>query len=144
MRSVNKVILIGNLTRDPELKQTQSGQPLATFGIATNRTWTNSNGERQNSTEFHELVAWARLADFASQHLRKGKLIYIEGYLKTRSWETEDGTRRFKTEVIVQDLIILSKRGDEEGMDFDADAAQPIDVEMVAEDIGPEIEEDLF
>jgi len=90
------------------------------------------------------LVAWARLADFASQHLRKGKLIYIEGYLKTRSWETEDGTRRFKTEVIVQDLIILSKRGDEEGMDFDADAAQPIDVEMVAEDIGPEIEEDLF
>lgn len=111
MRSVNKVILIGNLTRSPELKQTQSGQPLATFGIATNRTWMGTNG-RQSSTEFHELVAWARLAEFAAQNLRKGKLIYVEGYLKTRNWEAEDGTRRFKTEIIVQDLIILSKRGD--------------------------------
>lgn len=121
MRSVNKVILIGNLTRDPELKTTQSGQPLATFGLATNRSWTSSGGQKQTSAEFHELVAWARLAEFAAQNLRKGKLVYVEGYLKTRSWESEDGTRRFKTEVIVQDLIILSKRSDggydeEEGM----------------------------
>ena len=118
MRSVNKVILIGNLTRDPELKQTQSGQPLATFGIATNRTWTNSNGERQNSTEFHELVAWARLADFASQHLRKGKLIYIEGYLKTRSWDTPEGVKKFKTEIVVKDMIRLEKRSKDNKDDY--------------------------
>ena len=71
MRSINKVILIGNLTRDPELKTTQSGQPLATFGIATNRTWTNSHKQKQNSTEFHELVAWARLAEFARKFIKR-------------------------------------------------------------------------
>lgn len=133
MRSVNKVILIGNLTRDPEMKTTQSNQPLTTFGIATNRTWTNGTGQTQTSTEFHELVAWARLAEFANSNLSTGKLVYIEGYLKTRSWETDEGIRRFKTEIVVQDLIILSKKADgtyEEGesvslSDEELDAAEP-------------------
>jgi len=146
MRSVNKVILIGNLTRDPELKQTQGGQPIAIFGLATNRTWTSA-GQRQTSTEFHELVAWARLAEFASQNLRKGKLVYVEGYLKTRSWEDKDGTRRFKTEIIVQDLIILSKR---ENGGYDEPQIDPdMDAPMLDNDHGANMDpmahdEDLF
>ena len=110
MRSVNKVILIGNLTREPEVKQTQGGQAVATFGIATNREWATREGSRQSSAEFHELVAFARLADICGQFLRKGNLVYIEGYLKTRSWIAEDSTRRFRTEVVVNDMIRLEKR----------------------------------
>ena len=110
MRSVNKVILIGNLTRDPEMRQTPSGQYVTTFGIATNREWVNQAGERKSSTEFHDLVAWARLAEICKQYLRKGKLIYVEGYLKTRSWDTPEGVKKFKTEIIVQDMIMLEKR----------------------------------
>lgn len=110
MRSVNKIIIIGNLTRDPEMRQTPNGQNVTTFGIATNREWVTQNGERKNSAEFHECVAWARLAEICSQHLKKGNLVYVEGYLKTRSWEAEDGTKRFKTEIVVQDMIILEKR----------------------------------
>ncbi len=110
MRSVNKVILIGNLTRDPEMRQTPSGQYVTTFGIATNREWVNQKGERKSSTEFHDLVAWARLAEICQKYLKKGKLIYVEGYLKTRSWDTPEGIRKFKTEIIIQDMIMLEKR----------------------------------
>jgi single-strand DNA-binding protein len=109
MRSINKVILIGNLTRDPEMRETPNGQSVTTFGIATNRAWT-SNGEQKSSAEFHECVAWAKLAEICSNYLKKGNLIYVEGYLKTRNWEAEDGTKKFKTEVVVQDMIILEKR----------------------------------
>ena len=118
MRSVNKVILIGNLTRDPELKTTASGQAIATFGLATNRQWTTSSGEKRNSAEFHECVAWAKLAEICKDYIRKGMLVYVEGYLKTRSWDMEDGTRRFRTEVVLQDMIILEKRGDGGGGDY--------------------------
>lgn len=110
MRSINKVILVGNLTRDPELKQTQSGQPVATFGIATNREWATKDNDRKKSTEFHEIVAWARLAEICAEYLKKGKLIYIEGYLKTRSWSAENGEKRFRTEIVMQDMIMLDKR----------------------------------
>lgn len=110
MRSINKVILIGNLTRDPEVKETQSGQTVTTFGIATNREWTIGEGERKKSTEFHEVVAWAKLAEICGKYLSKGKLVYLEGYLKTRSWENEDGEKRFRTEVVLQDMIMLEKK----------------------------------
>ena len=112
MRSINKVIIIGNLTRDPEMKETQGGQKITSFGMATNREWSTSGGERKKSTEFHEVVAWAKLGEICVEHLQKGKLIYIEGYLKTRSWETEEGDKRFKTEIVAEDMVILSKRGD--------------------------------
>lgn len=119
MRSVNKVILIGNLTRDPELKTTTSGQSIVTLGLATNRQWTTSSREKRSSAEFHECVAWAKLAEICRDHLHKGMLVYVEGYLKTRSWDMEDGTRRFRTEIVLQDMIILEKRkGDGEGDDF--------------------------
>lgn len=120
MRSVNKVILIGNVTRDPELRQTQSGQAVCTFGLATNREWVTSDSRKKSSAEYHEIVAWAQLADICSKYVRKGKLLYIEGYLKTRSWDTPEGIRKFKTEVVIQDMIMLEKRKDGEyAMDDD-------------------------
>lgn len=118
MRSVNKVILIGNLTRDPELKTTTSGQSIVTFGLATNRQWTTSGGDKRNSAEFHECVAWAKLAEICNDYLKKGMLVYVEGYLKTRSWDMEDGTRRFRTEVVLHDMIILEKRKDGDEIDY--------------------------
>lgn len=114
MRSVNKVILIGNLTRDPELKTTTGGQSIVTFGLATNRQWTTSSREKRSSAEFHECVAWAKLAEICKERLRKGMLVYVDGYLKTRSWDLEDGTRRFRTEIVLQDMIILEKRKTED------------------------------
>ena len=129
MRSVNKVILIGNLTRDPELKTTTGGQSIVTFGLATNRQWTTSNGEKRSSSEFCEIVAWARLAEICKDYLKKGMLVYVEGYLKTRSWENPDGTRRFKTEIVANDMIILEKRADREAVDAMMEEAgmQPTD-----------------
>lgn len=137
MRSVNKVILIGNLTRDPELKTTTSGQSIVTLGLATNRQWTTSSREKRSSAEFHECVAWAKLAEICCDHLKKGMLVYVEGYLKTRSWDMEDGTRRFRTEIVLQDMIILEKRkGDGEGDDYVPEAGDQMtsEPEMIAED----------
>jgi single-strand DNA-binding protein len=123
MRSINKVIIIGNLTRDPVVKTTQSGQPIATFGVATNREWITRDSQRHSSTEFHEVVAWAKLAEIAEKYLRKGKLVYIEGYLKTRSWDAPDGSgKRYRTEIVAQDVVMLEKRPrDMEGMDGGSD-----------------------
>ena len=110
MRSVNKVILVGNLTRDPEMKTTQSGQVIVGFGIATNREWVTSDRERKESAEFHECVAWAKLGEICHKYLKKGKLVYVEGYLKSRSWEDEKGEKKFRTEIVVNDMIMLDKR----------------------------------
>ncbi len=119
MRSINKVIIIGNLTRDPVMKMTQSGQPVATFGVATNRQWMTRDNQKHMSTEFHEVVAWAKLAEICDQYIRKGNLVYIEGYLKTRSWEgTEGEGKRYRTEIVIQDIIMLEKRK-QDGDDFD-------------------------
>ncbi len=114
MRSINKVILIGNLTRDPELRQTPNGQNVVTFGIATNREWITRDGRKQNLAEYHDLVAWANLAEICKRYLKKGKLIYVEGYLKTRSWDTPEGIKKFKTEIVVQDMIMLDRRPHDE------------------------------
>lgn len=96
------------------MRQTPNGQQVCTFGIATNRQWMAKDGSKHSSAEFHELVAWAKLAEICGQYLKKGKLIYVEGYLKTRSWDTPEGIRRHKTEIIVQDMIMLDKKGDGE------------------------------
>jgi single-strand DNA-binding protein len=111
MRSVNKVILVGNLTRAPEMRQTPNGQSVTTFGVATNREWTTKENDRKSSAEFHECVAWAKLAEICNQYLSKGQLVYVEGYLKTRSWDTPEGVKKFKTEIVVKDMIRLEKRG---------------------------------
>lgn len=118
MRSVNKVILVGNLTRDPEVRSTPNGQSVTTFGIATNRDWVTRDGQRHTSSEYHEIVAWSRLAEICGQYLKKGKLVYIEGYLKTRSWDTPEGVKKFKTEVVIQDMIMLEKRQQNGDQDY--------------------------
>ena len=143
MRSINKVIIIGNVTRDPEIKQTMSGQPIATFGIATNRDWMTRNNEKHTSSEFHEVVAWAKLADICSKYIRKGKLVYIEGYLKTRSWDTPEGVKKFRTEIVINDLIMLDKRAPGESQEeqrFSQEDEQPIPAEDM-EDMGQMAEE---
>lgn len=119
MRSVNKVILIGNITRDPEIKKTTSGQSIVTFGLATNREWVTSKSEKQSLAEYHNIVAWGKLAEICDQYLKKGKLIYVEGYLKTRSWDSPEGAKIFKTEVVIYDMIMLEKRPKVEENDFE-------------------------
>lgn len=112
MRSVNIVILMGHLTRDPELRQTANGQPVATFSIATNRVWTTSAGQRQESTDFHDLVAWGRLAEICSQQLTKGCAIHVVGRLHQRSWTTPEGVKKHKTEIVINELnIVFRKNG---------------------------------
>ncbi|MFC1647807.1 single-stranded DNA-binding protein, partial [Patescibacteria group bacterium] len=119
MRSVNKVILIGNLTRDPEMRQTANGQMVTTFCIATNREWVTQDGGKHGLAEYHDIVAWAKLAEICSKYLKKGKLVYVEGYLKTRSWDTPEGVKKFRTEVVAQDMIMLEKRPKgEEGEEY--------------------------
>lgn len=110
MRSINKVILVGNLTRDPEMRRTAGSQNIALFGLATNREWVTKDGRKEQSSEFHEVVCWGRLAEIACQYLKKGKLVYIEGYLKTRREGDPSGVKKFRTEIVAQDLIMLSKR----------------------------------
>lgn len=108
-RSLNKVLLIGNLTRDPELKYTPQGTAVCTFGLATNREWTDSSGQKQEGAEFHRVVAWGKLAEICSQLLQKGRKIYIEGRLQTRSWKTPDGQDRQMTEVVMEEMIALDQ-----------------------------------
>lgn len=110
MKSVNKVILLGNVTRDPELKATQGGQSVATFGLATNRVWKDQAGEKQSLAEYHNLVAWGGLAEFCAQSVKKGKPLYVEGYLKTRSWDGPEGSKIFRTEIVVENLVLLGPR----------------------------------
>ncbi|QFR39703.1 single-stranded DNA-binding protein [Candidatus Gracilibacteria bacterium 28_42_T64] len=112
MRTVNKVTLIGNVTRDPVVKTTEAGKKIAMFTIATNRYFKSGDGESKSESEFHNCVAWGNLADRIESFLVKGKLIYIEGRLKTRVIEKEDETRIYKTEVVASDLIFLNKRSD--------------------------------
>jgi len=96
----NRVFILGNLTRDPELRQTPSGQSVATFGVATNRIWIDKDGNRQQEVEYHNVVAFGKLAQIAAQYLTKGRLIFIEGRLRTRSWEDASGQKRSRTEII--------------------------------------------
>src|SRR3954465_16022316 len=109
---VNKVILIGNLGRDPEVRSTPSGQPVATFTLATSRRWKDKNGQKQEQTEWHQIVVWGKQAEIAGQYLTKGKQIYVEGRLQTRSWDDRNtGEKRYKTEVICETFQMLGQRG---------------------------------
>lgn len=134
-RSVNKAILVGNLTRDPEMRYTPDGQPVTTFGVATNRRWKTKEGERREDVEFHNVVAWRKLAELCQQLLKKGRRVYIEGRLQTRSWEGKDGVNRQRTEVVAADMVVLDSRegGRSEGAEYSASKGPPpvpeIDVE---------------
>lgn len=112
MYSLNRAQVIGNLTRDPELKVTPNGQNVTSFAVATNRSWNNPDGTRQDSVEYHEVVAWGKLAEIANQVLAKGKPAYIEGRLQTRNWDAQDGSKRNKTEIIAENIIALGAKGE--------------------------------
>jgi len=109
-RSLNRVQLIGNLTRDPELRYTPSGSAVCTFSIATNRSWTTDTGEKREEVDFHNIVAWRKLAELCSQFLTKGRKVYVEGRLSTRSWTAQDGTQKSRTEVVIDDMILLDNK----------------------------------
>ncbi|TSC85815.1 MAG: single-strand DNA-binding protein [Microgenomates group bacterium Gr01-1014_16] len=109
-RSLNKVLLIGNLTRDPEMRYTPQGTAVCTFGMATNRSWVTDNGEKREETEWHRIVAWNKLAELCSQLLHKGRRIYVEGRLQTRQWTGQDGQQRTATEIVIEDMILLDSR----------------------------------
>ena len=102
--NLNKVLLIGRLTRDPETKMLPSGQPVATFGLATDRHYTNKAGEKKQEVEFHNVVLFGRLAEIAAQYMTKGSLAYLEGRLRTRNWEDKSGGKRYRTEIIIERL----------------------------------------
>lgn len=118
MSSVNKVILIGRLGKDPELKYIADNVPVARFSLATSETYKDKTGNKVENTEWHNIVAWRSQAEFAEKFLKKGKLIYIEGKIKSRSWDDKDGVKRYTTEIIVDNFMILDKierNGDSEG-----------------------------
>jgi single-strand DNA-binding protein len=109
-RGLNKVMIIGRLGRDPEMRYTPSGRPVTTFSVATSRSWTTSKGDRRTETEWFNVVAWSNLAEICNQYLEKGKQVYIEGRLQTRHWEDDDGQRHSSVEIVANEMIILSNR----------------------------------
>jgi len=130
MRTVNKVILIGNVTRDPLVKNTDNSKKVALFSLATNRYYKTSEWENKSESEFHNCVAWGSLAERAEKFLTKGKLIYVEWRLRTRIIEKDDGTKSYKTEIVISSLIFLNKKSDFEsidGIDHDDDTIEEDD-----------------
>ncbi len=116
--NLNKAILIGRVTRDPEMRTTSSGQNVSQFGLATNRVWNNNQGERQESTEFHNVVAWGRLAEIVGNYVKKGTLVMVEGRIQTRSWQGQDGTTKYKTEVVCENLQLGPRSSNQGGGNY--------------------------
>ena len=108
---LNKAMIIGNMTRDPEVKTTPSGQTVANFSVATNLVWTDQSGQKQEKAEFHNIVAWRKLADICGQYLKKGGKVYVEGRLQTRSWDVQTGNKKYRTEIIADNVIMLDRAG---------------------------------
>lgn len=123
-RGLNKVLIIGHLGRDPEMRYTPSGRPVTTFSIATSRTWNTSEGERRTETEWFNVVAWGNLAEICKQYLTKGQQVYIEGRLQTRHWEDAEGVKHSSTEIVANEMIMLSERRDASGASLDYEASE--------------------
>jgi single-strand DNA-binding protein len=117
-RGLNKVMIIGHLGRDPEMRYTPSGRPVTTFSVATSRSWHSSDGERHEETEWFNVVAWGNLAEICNQYLRKGQQVYIEGRLQTRRWEDSEGNKHFTTELVAKEMIMLGDRREETSESF--------------------------
>lgn len=109
--SLNRAQIIGNLTRDPELRQIPGGQTVASFSVATNFSWSDSSGQKQERVEFHNIVAWRKLAEIIGQFVKKGSKVYVEGRIQTRDWEGEDGVKRYRTEIVADNVIMLDRKG---------------------------------
>ncbi|WP_419175251.1 single-stranded DNA-binding protein [Desulfosediminicola sp.] len=112
---INKAILVGNLGADPEIRYTQSGTSVATFNVATTERWKGQDGQMQESTEWHRIVAWARLAEICGEYLHKGSRVYVEGKIQTRKWQDQNGNDRYTTEIVAREMKMLSPRGGEGG-----------------------------
>jgi len=134
-RSLNRATLIGNLTRDPELRYTPSGTAVCTFSVATNRQWKTESGDTKDEAEFHRIVAWDKLAEICSQLLGKGKKVFVEGRLQTRKWTGQDGQARTTTEIVITDMILLDRGG---GSDVDYDSGGD---EEIPDDLSEEASE---
>jgi len=132
-RSLNKVTLIGNLTRDPELRYTGNGTAVCSFGLATNRQWSSETGEKKDSVEYHKIVAWNKLGELCSQLLTKGRKVYVEGRLQTRKWTGQDNVEKTTTEIVINDMIILDSRGATGGDDYN-DIPDDLDESAPAEE----------
>jgi len=104
-------MIIGNLTRDPELRNTPSGQSVVSFSVATNLVWTDQSGQQQKKTEFHNIIAWRKLAEICAKYLHKGSKVYIEGRLQTTDWTGQDGVKRYRTEIVAENMIMLDNKG---------------------------------
>ena len=120
-RGLNKLMIIGHLGRDPEMRYTPSGKPVTTFSVATSRTWQSADGERHEDTEWFNVVAWGGLAEICNQHLQKGMQVYVEGRLQTRRWEDADGNKHFTTELVAKEMIMLGEKKETVRTSFDQD-----------------------
>jgi single-strand DNA-binding protein len=114
-RGLNKIMIIGRLGRDPEMRYTPSGKPVTSFTVATSRTWNTSEGERRVETEWFNVVAWGNLAEICKQYLTKGQLVYVEGRLQTRNWDDAEGNKHTSVEIVASEMIMLSERREAEG-----------------------------
>jgi len=128
--NLNKAMVIGNLTRDPEIRMTPAGQTVASFSVATNYVWTDQSGQKRDKAEFHNIVAWRRLAEICGQYLKKGAKIYIEGRMQTRDWVGQDGVKRYRMEIIAENMIMLDRAGAGSGS-FNSPEEAPIPSEPV-------------
>jgi len=118
-RGLNKLMIIGHLGRDPEMRYTPSGKPVTTFSVATSRTWHSADGERHEDTEWFNVVAWGGLAEICNQHLHKGMQVYVEGRLQTRRWEDTEGNKHFTTELVAKEMIMLGEKKETLRASFD-------------------------
>ncbi|MDD3285332.1 MAG: single-stranded DNA-binding protein [Patescibacteria group bacterium] len=139
--NLNKAMIIGNLTRDPEVRTTPSGQNVASFSVATSLTWTDNSGQQQKKTEFHNIVAWRKLAEICGQYLKKGSKIYIEGRLQTTDWTGNDGVKKYRTEIVAENMIMLDRAGNSEN--FGSSSAAPRRQEEELPTINADEEEEI-
>ena len=128
---LNKVMIIGRLTRDPEVRTTPTGANVAAFSVATSFNWTDQSGQKKEQTEFHNVVAWRRLADIVGQYLKKGSQVYIEGRLTTRSWDDKtSGQKKYRTEIVADNMIMLGRPGQGSGSSSSAPSPAPMSMEQ--------------
>lgn len=143
-RSLNKVMLIGNMTRDPNLRFTPTGTAVCSFGIATNRSWTPADGgEKQEKAEYHNIVAWGKLADICGQLLHKGDKVYVDGRLQTRDWKGDDGQERKTTEIVIENMMLLSQGRGGAGGRFQGDEASMMQDDQSAGQGGEDFSDDV-
>ncbi len=141
--NLNKAMIIGNLTRDPEVRSTPGGSQVASFSVATNQVWVDQNGQKQERPEYHNIVAWKKLAEIVGKYLTKGSKVYVEGRLQTREWTGQDSIKRYRTEIVADNLIMLGGQTGQSGSRPDHSFAQPsMSSNEPVIDFGDSIEED--